>query len=244
MKDVFTEVKQESTRDKVYGALRDAVISGRLRTGQKLTEVGLANTFKVSRSVIREALRELVRDGLVEQNAYKSTTVVRLTPQQVDEILSVRLLLESEAIRLVHGRLTADDRTQLKQMADELDGARGDSQRHASLDLALHAHLWHLSGNRTLESILRQLTAPLFAMGVIVRSSPALKTLTTDPAQPADHQVLVRAICDGSADEAVAALTAHVRLNWQRIKEHLATYEKVGGVERPTSALAPRSSTS
>jgi predicted short-subunit dehydrogenase-like oxidoreductase (DUF2520 family) len=56
--------------------------------------------------------------------------------------------------------------------------------------------------------------------------------------------VLVRAICDGAAEEAVAALTAHVRLNWQRIKEHLATYEKVGGVDRPTSARAPRSSTS
>lgn len=226
MEGVFTEVKQESTRDKVYRALRDAVISGRLRTGQKITEVGLATTFKVSRSVIREALRELVRDGLVEQNAYKSTTVVRLTPQQVDEILSVRLLLESEAVRLVHGRLGDDDRERLRAMAEELDHLRGDRQRHASLDLALHAHLWHLSGNRTLENVLRQLTAPLFAMGVIVRSSPAMRLLAGAPATPADHCVLVQAICDGSADEAVAALTAHVHLNWQRIKEHLETFEK------------------
>lgn len=226
MKDVFAEVKQESTRDKVYRALRDAVISGRLRTGQKLTEVGLATTFKVSRSVIREALRELVRDGLVEQNAYKSTTVVRLTPQQVDEILSLRLLLESEAIRLAHARLTDDDRVRLKAMAAELDAARDDRQRHASLDLELHAHLWHLSDNRTLEGILRQLTAPLFAMGVIVRSSPAMRSLSHEAARPANHRVLVEAICDGSADEAVAALTAHVQLNWQRIKQHLETYEK------------------
>lgn len=226
MKDVFTEVKQESTRDKVYAALRDAVISGRLRTGEKLTEVGLASTFKVSRSVIREALRELVRDGLVEQNAYKSTTVVRLTPQQVDEILSVRLLLESEAVRLVHGRLSEADRSRLRTMADELDQARDERTRHASLDLALHAELWRLSGNRTLESILRQLTAPLFAMGVIVRSSPAIRTMGSEPARPADHQVLVQAICDGTEDEAVAALAAHVRLNWQRIKQHLETFEK------------------
>lgn len=228
MKDVFTEVKQESTRDKVYSALREAVISGRLRTGQKITEVGLANTFKVSRSVVREALRELVRDGLVEQNAYKSTTVVRLTPAQVDEILSVRLLLETEAIRLAHARITDADRDRLRRMADDLERARGDQQRHASLDLELHAHLWHLSGNRTLESLLRQITAPLFAMGVIVRSSPAVRTLARDPATPADHQVLVRTICEGSAEAAVTALADHVRLNWQRIKEHLATYEKVG----------------
>lgn len=244
MKDVFTEVKQESTRDKVYGALRDAVISGRLRTGQKLTEVGLANTFKVSRSVIREALREMVRDGLVVQNAYKSTTVVRLTPQQVDEILSVRLLLETEAIRLVHGRLTDDERQRLRQMADELDKASADRPRHAALDLALHAHLWHLSGNRTLESVLRQLTAPLFAMGVIVRSSPALRTLAGETAHPADHQVLVRAICEGTADAAVAALTAHVRLNWQRIKEHLETFEKAGGIDRPSTTRGSRASSS
>jgi len=233
MQELFGEVKQESTRTKVYMAVRDAIISGRLRTGQKLTEVGLATTFKVSRSIIREALRELVRDGLVEQNAYKSTTVVRLTPEQVDEVLAVRLVLEIEAVRLVHARLTDADRGELRQLAAQVESTRGDEQRRVALDLALHDRLWQLSGNHTLQTLLRQITAPLFAMGVIMRSSPAVRTLSGDLVSPADHRLLIEAICDGSCDRAVEALREHITHNWQRVKEHLATFEKVEEISHP-----------
>jgi len=243
MKGLFSEVKQESTRTKVYTALRDAIISGKLRTGQKLTEIGLASTFKVSRSVIREALRELVRDGLVDQSAYKSTTVVKLTPAQVDEILTVRLLLELEAVRLAHARLTPANRRKLKSMVNDLERARDDEPRHAALDLALHDRLWQLSGNHTLEVLLRQITAPLFAMGVIVRSSSVIRTLGRRPVPPADHRVLIDAVCDGSAEAAVEAMRAHVTQNWQRIKEHLATYEKVEVIDRAREESPARSRT-
>lgn len=238
MTELFSEVKQESTRTKVYTALREAIISGKLRTGQKLTEIGLATTFKVSRSIIREALRELVRDGLVEQNAYKSTTVVRLTPEQVDEILTVRLLLESEAVRLAHARLTEDDRVRLRAMVDELEAAGDRHERLASLDLAFHDHLWQLSGNRTLESVLRQITSSLFAMGVIVRSAVAVRKVAKEPVPLVDHRVLVDAICDGTVDDAVAAVRAHVTYNWQRIKEHLAAFEQLEAMERAGSKAA------
>lgn len=241
MKGLFAEVQQESTRTKVYLAVRNAIISGRLRTGQKLTEVGLATTFKVSRSVIREALRELVRDGLVEQNAYKSTRVVRLTPEQVDEVLSVRLVLELEAVRLVHGRLSDADRQELRALAAQLESTRGDEQRHAALDLALHDRLWQLSGNRTLETLLRQITAPLFAMGVIMRSSGVIRRLGRDPVSPADHRVLIEAICGGSREEAVEALRVHITYNWQRVKEHLETFEEVQVTTRPAASSSKRS---
>jgi DNA-binding GntR family transcriptional regulator len=227
MKELFTEVKQESTRAKVYTALRDAIICGKLRTGQKLTEIELASSFNVSRSIIREALRELVRDGLVEQNAYRNTRVVRLTPQQVDEVLTVRLLLESEAVRLAHARLTPDDRRELKAIVAALEAARADQQRHAQLDLALHDRLWQLSGNATLEMLLRQITAPLFAMGVIVRLAAAKRpTRASATPPPADHRVLIEAICDDSVEAAVEAMRAHVTYNWQRIKEALAQFEE------------------
>ena len=240
MKGVFSEVKQESTRTKVYAAIREAIISGKLRTGAKVTEIGLATAFNVSRSVIREALRELVRDGLVEQSEYRGTTIVSLTPAQVDEILSVRLLLELEAVRLVHRQLTPATKRELQGMVGELDRARADQPRHAALDLALHDRLWALSGNQLLRTLLRQVTAPLFAMGVIVRSSTAIRTLGESQAAPADHRWLIDAICGGTVDQAVEAMRAHVTQNWQRIKEYLATYEKVEVIDRPRPAAPSR----
>lgn len=225
--DLFSHVRQESARAKVYAALREAIISGRLKTGEKLTEVSLATSFNVSRSVIREALRELVRDGLVEQNAYKNTRVVQLTPDQVDEILQMRLLLESEAVRLAHGRLAAADRADLRARVKELDQSRDNPERHARLDLALHERIWELSGNRTLRGLLHQITAPLFAMGVIMRTSRAAQELRQRSAKPADHRELIEALCGGSVEQAMAAMRSHIGKNWVPIKHSLETFSQV-----------------
>ena len=100
--------------------------------------------------------------------------------------------------------------------------------------------LWALSGNQLLRTLLRQVTAPLFAMGVIVRSSTAIRTLGESQAAPADHRWLIDAICGGTVDQAVEAMRAHVTQNWQRIKEYLATYEKVEVIDRPRSTAPSR----
>ncbi|MGH9839722.1 MAG: GntR family transcriptional regulator [Blastocatellia bacterium] len=93
---IFSHVKQESTRDKVYQAIKDAILAGRLELGERITEPILASEFYVSRAVIRESLQRLAHEGLVEQNSYKGTRVVQLSPEQIDEHLSARLLLETE----------------------------------------------------------------------------------------------------------------------------------------------------
>src|SRR5262245_51486621 len=102
---IFSRVKLESARDKVYQAVRDAVLTGRLEPGERITEPILAREFHVSRSVIREALQRLAHEGLVEQNSYKGTRVIEMTPAQVDECLSARLLLETEVVRQAKEKL-------------------------------------------------------------------------------------------------------------------------------------------
>src|SRR5262245_26392610 len=112
MSIVFAPVKRESTRDVVCAAIREAIFSGDLNVGQRLREVALAEQFGVSRPVIREAFQRLAHEGLVELNSFRGAQVVDLTPEQVDETLGVRLLLEPEAVRLAKKHLTdADKRT-------------------------------------------------------------------------------------------------------------------------------------
>lgn len=220
---IFSRVRQESTRDKVRAAIKEAILAGRLKTGERLTEILLSREFNVSRAVIREALQQLAHEGLVEQNSYKGTRVVQLSPQQIDEFLAARLLLEGEIVRQAQARLTDEDKKQLKAMARKLESVVNNPQLYAELDLALHERIWELSGNQTFGKLLTQITSPLFAMGTIMRYSTAVKDGHAKKLdRPSDHTRLIAAICDGTADEAVRAMREHITHNWKPTRQGVA----------------------
>lgn len=217
----FAPVKRESSREIVSASIREAILDGSLQVGQRLREVQLAEQFEVSRPVIREALQQLSYEGLVELNSFRGAQVVDLTPQQVDEMLGLRLMLEAEAVRLAKPRLKASDKVHLRKLADAMRQGSGSSTSIVQLDLELHETLWRLSGNDTLAKHLILLTRPLFAFGVILRHSrraPGLKHGI------GDHTQLVNRICDGSVKDAVEAMQSHIRENWDRTR---AAVEKI-----------------
>lgn len=234
---IFQNVKQESTRDKVYAAVKDAILAGRLKTGERITEILLAGEFNVSRAVIREALQQLAHDGLVEQNSYKGTRVVQLTPEQVDEIISARVLLEGEVIRHVKDRLTEADKKMLKGMARKLEHAVSTPETYAEEDLLLHEKLWQLSGNQTLTKLLKQITTPLFAMGTIYRYSSLFPDSRTHPrSRSNDHIELINVICDGAKEEAVKAIQEHITRKWKQTREHIEELVETSGSKKLKSA--------
>ena len=149
----FGPVKRESARQKVYAAIRDAILGGQVRTGQRLVEIPLARQFDVSRAVVREALQQLAHEGLVEQNSYKGTHVVRLSPEEIDEIVHVRLLLECDAAAVAARRLKPPQKAELREMARKLAGER-DATQFSQADFQLHRRIWALAGNTTAARLL------------------------------------------------------------------------------------------
>ena len=212
----FAPVKRESTRDVVCAAIRESIFNGELKIGQRLREVALAEQFQVSRPVVREALQHLAHEGLVEINSFRGAQVVDLTPEQVDETLALRLMLEPEAVRLARNNLTDADRKRLRQMVEKMRRAESDSRDFAQLDFELHETIWRLARNQTLHKHLTLLTLPLFAMGTIMRRS-ASATAAVD-LRYGDHKNLIEAICNHSETEAVEAMRNHIRENWPRTR--------------------------
>ena len=215
---IFQKIERKSSRNKVYDAIRDAIFSGKLLPGQRLTETQLAEDFNVSRVVIREALQQLAHDGLVVQNSYKGTNVVLLRSKEVNEILSVRVALETEAVRQAKPLLTEDDKYELKRLVKEVDSTQ-EPYLHTRLDSQLHEKIWELSGNQTLKRILIHLTAPLFAMSVIVRQSKQFDP-RSEKATYGKHEELIEAIVNGNTEQAVAAMTLHIEMNRKNIGEN------------------------
>ena len=207
---IFEQIERKSSRNRVYDAIREAIFSGKLLPGQKLTEIQLAKDFDVSRVVIREALQQLAHDGLVVQNSYKGTHVVKLVSKEVNEILSVRVLLESEAIREAKKRLTEQDKKELRAMVKKLDSTE-DPFLHTELDFNFHQKIWELAGNETLKRILIHLTAPYFAMAVIVRQSRQFDPYF-DMTKVGKHTKIVEMLINGTTEEAVEAMCDHIEL--------------------------------
>lgn len=209
---IFEQIERKSSRNRVYDAIREAIFSGKLSPGQKLTETQLAKDFDVSRVVIREALQQLAHDGLVVQSSYKGTNVIRLMSKEVNEILLVRMILEAEAVREAKKRLTAEDKAELEAIVDELDSTE-DPFRHTVLDFNFHQRIWELSGNETLRKTLVHLSAPFFAMAVIVRHSKRFDPYTTNKAKIGKHSKLIKALVHGKTEEAVSAMREHIEQN-------------------------------
>ena len=207
---IFEQIERKSSRTRVYDAIREAIFSGKLLPGQKLTEIQLAKDFDVSRVVIREALQQLAHDGLVVQNSYKGTNVVKLVSKEVNEILSVRLLLESEAVREAKNKLTELDKKELRALVKKLDST-DDPFLHTELDFKFHQKIWELAGNETLKKLLIHLTAPYFAMAVIVRQSRQFDPYF-DKAKVGKHTKIVEMMINGTTEEAVEAMCDHIEL--------------------------------
>lgn len=136
-------------REQVYKILRDDICQGVYPPGTRLQEVELAEGLNVSRSPVREALRQLAADGLLLEIPNKGVYVKEFTVKDIEEIYDLRVMLESYGILHSIGHITAMRRERLlgllKDMEDYL--RKDDLQSYTSLDEKLHNHIVHLGDN-------------------------------------------------------------------------------------------------
>ncbi len=137
-------------RERVVDALRDAIIAGRLKPGERIRERELVSLLGVSRSPLREAIRILETEGLITSLAYRGARVSELSASDLHDMLHVRIMLETFAARLSIERL--DDAT-LQAMEEQVAraraaGAQVDLQSNFDLGLEFHDLLVAACGNR------------------------------------------------------------------------------------------------
>jgi DNA-binding GntR family transcriptional regulator len=137
-------------RERVVDALRDAIIAGRLKPGERIRERELVSLLGVSRSPLREAIRILETEGLITSLAHRGARVSELSAVDLHDMLDVRIMLESFAARLFIERL---DEAVLRAMEEQVErsrapGYRVDLQENFDLGLEFHDLLVGACGNR------------------------------------------------------------------------------------------------
>lgn len=151
-------------RDIVFKTLREAIITGELKSGERLMEIKLANEMGVSRTPVREAIRKLEQEGLVYLNARKGAVVAPINSKDLKDVMEVRGVLESLACQLACSNTDEENLKELERMNQDIQKAieDGDDEKVARLDARFHDRICEFSGNAKLVRILSSLKEHIF----------------------------------------------------------------------------------
>jgi DNA-binding GntR family transcriptional regulator len=198
--------------------LRNAILSGDLAAGTKLVEADLAQTFGVSRGPIREALRELSREGLVVDLPRRGTFVCTLTQADLAEVYLVREALELVAVREVTANATDAELAALAESHRVMDATwRGDDWNAAiTADAWFHLTLIKLAKNKRMETIYEQMGAQTVLL--LVTASTSDVSLRGAPLQ-AIHRAIADAVVARDVEAAREAIADHYRYTRHRLFE-------------------------
>ena len=144
--------RQMSLRETVTERLRTSIISGDLVEGELYSAPSLGAAFGVSATPVREAMMDLVREGLVETVKNKGFRITGMTDAELQEIAEIRLLIEPEATKRALASIPAESIPELRALADTIVRTARDKDADAYLaaDREFHARLLSFAGNKQL----------------------------------------------------------------------------------------------
>jgi DNA-binding GntR family transcriptional regulator len=202
-------------KEQIVKLLRGAILSGKIRPGQRLNESELARDLGLSRIPVREALQQLQQDGLVVDVPRRGKFVIDLSEEEIQKINSLRLILEAEALRLCRAKITADGLNALGALVAKMEHSREVSEIEASaLDIEFHRLVWRHTGNEYLAKTLEGITIPLFAHRVLWRLNREM--LGWASILPNHHRTLLDFLQGKSAKSAEEVILEHLSYRYNQ----------------------------
>ena len=199
------EIARNTLSNQVYTWMREKIISGQLKQGEHLSEQGVSETLGVSATPVREALRLLNGDGLVELVGRRGARVINPTTEDIRACFQVRRALECLALRETCEGLDDAGREELKRIHQLLEQAElVDHRSFMDADRAFHGFFLERAGNTWLDQFLSTLTDFLY----VVRQ-PLLQSSTLDTPRK-EHAAITAAVLGGKIDEAESLLARHI----------------------------------
>ena len=200
--------------------LRSAILDGRIPCGTALRQQDLADFFGVSRMPVREALRQLEAQSLLSVIAHKGAVVAPLVQGDAVETYALRILLESQALRLSIPLLTAEDIEQAARHIHDLETERNFTEI-GRLNRLFHMALYSKAPNRRL---LRLVEDGLNEEERFLRFN--LEAMNLGELSQEDHRALLRAVGDRDVEGAVRLLEQHLNRAVEVITRYLNSPEQ------------------
>lgn len=203
-----SEPQSGSLRSRVFTQLQNDILNGRYEPGESLIELKLSEELGVSRTPIREALRQLELEGLVQSIPNKGAIVKGVSAQDIQDIYTIRMLIEGLAARWATEKITPRELEELKEAVEleEFYTLKNDNVHLLQFDTRFHDIIFKASKSKPLMHTLSTFHHYVQKARRISMSSPerALEVLE-------EHKAILQAIIDKDAYKAERLTTEHVR---------------------------------
>ena len=197
-------------------ALREAIISGELKGGDRLLEQKWSLRLGIGQPTLREAMRELEHQGLLRKVPQRGTYVAELSPDDYRRILEVRIPLEALAVGKAAERLTPESERELTDLVMSMTGTGRDIDVKSfhDCDVLFHRKIWELAGNNYLQDFLEKITFRLFVFSIVGRWPDAPNAMRERLSAVQQHLGILEGIRTGNPRLARQAFVKHTVQYW------------------------------
>ena len=194
-------------RDVVFNTLRQAILTGDFLPGERLMEITLAKRLGVSRTPVREAIRKLELEGLVDMIPRKGAAVARITVSDLKDVLEVRCHLEEFAASIACDRITEEEKAQLTVALKAFEQAIEDKDLRliAQRDVEFHDVIFRATKNKRLLQIINNLREQIYRYRIeYIKDFGYHETLVKE------HKEILDAIFSGNKEAAEKIMRTHI----------------------------------
>lgn len=214
--------KSMTTQDKVYKQIKRAILNGQIASSDTFTEVQLAESLDTSRTPVRGALQDLIKEGLIVSTSRKGMSVRNITEEERDEIFLLRIQIETEIIRRLAASITDEQIKVIKEIyAEQLEAMKQDDGiRFIDLDQKFHIQFVRFCNYAIIESVLLNLhnLSQLISLKAISHQG-RMHTVAIE------HEKIIKALEQKNPEEAAKCMEEHLR----------QTNETINIVDKPSS---------
>ena len=203
-------------RDVVFHTLREAILKGDLKPGERLMELQLASQLGVSRTPIREAIRMLEQEGLAVTMPRKGAEVAKMTLKGMEDVLEIRAALDELASQLACERITEQQLERLKDKKNNFERMleSGNVKKIAEADVSFHDVIYEATGNPKLVNMLNNLREQIYRYRV-----EYLKDEKNYPILIKEHEAIFQALVNRDKEAAKVSIGEHVENQAIAVKE-------------------------
>ncbi len=209
MQDDF-QVKMDEflpLRDVVFNTLRQAILTGELKPGERLMEIHLANKLGVSRTPIREAIRKLELEGLVTMIPRRGAEVAQITEKSMNDVLEVRRAMDALCVELACERISEEELSQLRTACDNFEQMvkTKDVKKIARADVELHDIILRATGNSRLIQLVNNLSEQMYRYRY-----EYIKDFSQHERLVEEHRIIYESLVNKDKETACEAAKIHI----------------------------------
>lgn len=216
---LFEKSGHVSLGNRIFDILRDRILNGEYKTGQKLNELTLASELKISRTPIREALKQLELEGLVMSVPNKGVYVKGFSPRDIDDMFEIRLALEGLAIQLAIERMDEVHLTKIKEIFElmEFYTLKKDNDKINDLNILYHETIYQATQSTYFEQLLKDIH-----YYVSVTSRHSIQKPERLETALVEHRAILDAIVEGNKEKAKYTIQKHIRKTQVLVRNYYA----------------------